>query len=502
MKSLEHSKENYTKNYKTIGRGLKDFLDNLLISPAAEKIAELTKNVNMDFPSLLRSIILADSLKCVEKAVQNSCSIKEMECFQFILYTFFEEQNLSFDQWLKDAELAVAIPNMLNSLREAFPYETDTFGVFQLVRLLSDCGYNDIANEYFIWMYELAQCATYADGRVSKLESVWMELLDFYRPIILSRARVSELARESSTSSSDVEYYDDYEENEEYYNNDVSVTEEEFDSKDSYEESDEGDPLQTLSELIGLIPVKSDVSSLRNLLKMQQLRASKGLKAAKVSYHCVFTGNPGTGKTTVARILARIYKNLGILERGHLVETDRSGLVADYVGQTATKTNAIIDKALDGVLFIDEAYALAQGGENDFGKEAISTLLKRMEDDRKRLVVILAGYTKEMEEFINTNSGLQSRFSRYISFPDYEVDELCDIFRLFLKQNDYIIADEAMQKVEATILDAFSHKDSKFGNARFVRNLFEKVITNQANRLALKNDISKKDLALIIEDDI
>lgn len=245
-----------------------------------------------------------------------------------------------------------------------------------------------------------------------------------------------------------------------------------------------------LQKLIGLQSVKSEVETLTNFIKIQQSRAEKGLKATSVSYHCVFTGNPGTGKTTVARIVANIYKELGVLKKGHLVETDRSGLVAEYVGQTAVKTNKVIDSALDGVLFIDEAYSLVSGGQNDFGIEAISTLLKRMEDDRDRLVVILAGYSNEMQTFINANPGLQSRFNRYIEFPDYSADELAQIFEFNLTKNEYTITDDAKTALTAYLNNVVATKDERFGNARFVRNLFEKTIERQANRLAQEKQLT------------
>lgn len=256
-------------------------------------------------------------------------------------------------------------------------------------------------------------------------------------------------------------------------------------------------PIDELNALIGLSSVKTDISDLTNLVKIQKMRESRGMKTSDFSYHCIFTGNPGTGKTTVARIVAEIYKQLGVLKKGHLIETDRSGLVGEYVGQTAPKTNAIIDKALDGVLFIDEAYSLVQGGQNDYGKEAIATLLKRMEDDRDRLVVILAGYTKEMSEFINSNSGLQSRFNRYIYFPDYSSDELLDIFRFITKKNDCVASDEAITKIKEYIEEIVAHKDQNFGNARFVRNLFERIITQQANRLTQETNITNEMLSKI-----
>lgn len=260
-------------------------------------------------------------------------------------------------------------------------------------------------------------------------------------------------------------------------------------------------PYEELNNLIGLSSVKSEIESLSNFVKIQALRHKQGKATTPVSLHCVFTGNPGTGKTTVARIVAGIYKELGVLKKGHLVETDRSGLVAEYVGQTAVKTNKIIDEALDGVLFIDEAYSLL-GGENDFGMEAISTLLKRMEDDRDRLVVILAGYTNEIKMFINSNPGLQSRFNRYIQFDDYTKDDLCEIFKLSLKKSQYKIKKNAFEALGNHINVALYNKDQHFGNGRYVRNLFEKVIQNQANRLAKSDTISDEDLSIITIDDI
>lgn len=256
------------------------------------------------------------------------------------------------------------------------------------------------------------------------------------------------------------------------------------------------------SELVGLKSVKEDVLSLRNLVKVQQLRTARGLPNTMISYHCVFTGNPGTGKTTVARIVADIYKEMGILKKGHLVETDRSGLVADYVGQTATKTNAVIDSALDGVLFIDEAYTLARGGDSDYGAEAVATLLKRMEDERDRLVVILAGYTDEIKEFIDSNPGLQSRFCRYIHFDDYSVEELLDMFRLSLKRTQYKIQQDAYKELARYFFKRVTSREKNFGNGRFVRNTFERLVQYQANRVAVLDDFTDDDLSLITLEDV
>lgn len=256
-----------------------------------------------------------------------------------------------------------------------------------------------------------------------------------------------------------------------------------------------------LNSLIGLERVKKDVDSLRNLIKIQAMRKQQGLPNTSVSYHCVFSGNPGTGKTTVARIVAGIYKELGILKKGHLVEVDRSKLVGEYVGQTAPKTNKVIDEALDGVLFIDEAYSLVGEG-NDYGAEAIATLLKRMEDDRDRLVVILAGYTNEIKEFIDSNPGLQSRFNRYIQFDDYSTDELTEIFKRNLRKSRYKIKRDAFEELRNQIERAVISRDKNFGNARYVRNLFEKVVQNQANRLARMDSIDNDDLSIITREDI
>ena len=266
----------------------------------------------------------------------------------------------------------------------------------------------------------------------------------------------------------------------------------------------EGDPYKELDELIGLNQVKEEVHSLANFVKIQKQREKKGLKIPKMSFHLVFTGSPGTGKTTVARIVARIYKDLGVLKKGHMVETDRSGLVANYVGQTATKTNAIVDSALNGVLFIDEAYALVPTANknNDYGQEAISTLLKRMEDDRDRLVVIVAGYTNEMKRFIDSNPGLKSRFNRYINFPDYTSGELCQIFNMYVRKNQYSLTPDAERCLKTRLDSAVKHKDRNFGNARNARNIFEKSIQQQANRLSKEKNPTTKQLSELTASDI
>lgn len=262
------------------------------------------------------------------------------------------------------------------------------------------------------------------------------------------------------------------------------------------------DSMSELDSLIGLTRVKEEVRSLKNFVEVQQKRERQGLKKASVSYHCVFSGSPGTGKTTVARIVASIYKELGLLKKGHLVEVQRADLVAEYLGQTAPKVNAKIDEALDGILFIDEAYTLAQGKEDSFGQEAIDTLLKRMEDDRDRLVVIVAGYSNEIKTFIDSNPGLQSRFNRYINFDDYSHIELMEILLRNLKKGEYHISEDAHRKAFQVIYREVQKKDAHFGNARFVRNLFEKIIQRQANRLSKVPNPTRAQLMEITEEDI
>lgn len=241
-------------------------------------------------------------------------------------------------------------------------------------------------------------------------------------------------------------------------------------------------PYAELDKLIGLGSVKSEVRSMINYIKVQNARKKEGLATKDVAYHMVFTGNPGTGKTTVARIMASIFKDLGVLKSGHTVETDRSGLVGEYVGQTGPKTNKAVDAAINGVLFVDEAYTLYSPG-NSYGQEAIATLLKRMEDDRDSLVVIIAGYTEEMQELLDMNPGLKSRFNRYIDFPDYSSDDLCAIFQSFAKSGGYIIDSEANKLLKHRMDDAVAHRDKYFGNGRYARNVFERAIIIQADRL-------------------
>ena len=260
------------------------------------------------------------------------------------------------------------------------------------------------------------------------------------------------------------------------------------------------DLLAELDGYVGMDAIKEEVRSLINMMQVYKLRRENDLPTTDMSLHMVFSGNPGTGKTTVARIMARIYHSLDILSRGQLVEVDRSGLVAGYVGQTALKTQKVIEKAMGGVLFIDEAYALNGKSENDFGQEAIDTILKAMEDHRDDLVVIVAGYTELMDRFIHSNPGLESRFNRFLMFEDYTPEQMVAIFKMQCKKGCYVLAEGTEELVRDFISEESA--DDSFGNARGVRNLFEHILVAQNNRLAKMEQVTREDLMQILPDDV
>lgn len=260
--------------------------------------------------------------------------------------------------------------------------------------------------------------------------------------------------------------------------------------------------LKQLDNMTGLDAVKSQVHAWVDQIRVFKLRKMRGLNIPEMSYHMVFKGNPGTGKTTVARIMAQIYRALGILKSGQFVEADRSALVAGYVGQTALKTQDVINKALGGELFIDEAYMLSHGGSNDFGQEAIDTILKAMEDHRDELVVIVAGYDDLMDKFIESNPGLRSRFKHYINFCDYTGEEMLEIFKGLCSKNQYVLNPESEQRMAEYFDSLYENRNKNFGNGRDVRNLFESVVTNQSQRIARLNNPDNATITEIKAEDL
>ncbi len=275
--------------------------------------------------------------------------------------------------------------------------------------------------------------------------------------------------------------------------------------KDEAEEIDKSldELIHELQGLIGLGTVKEDVMHLINIIKVRKLREMRGYKRVEMSFHLVFTGNPGTGKTTIARLLAKIYKQLGLVSKGQFIEVDRSGLVDHFAGGTALKTTNVINRAIGGILFIDEAYTLTHKKDSgDYGQEAIDTLLKRMEDDRDDFIVIVAGYTNEMTEFIESNPGLKSRFNKYIYFPDYNSSELMEIFKYMCKSNDYILTQSAADVAETYLRGMSEQKIDNFANARLVRNYFERCVDRQATRIIADENINDDDLITLLREDM
>lgn len=449
------------------------FVNSLMHDNEVREMLENCLHNNADDPTSIRMMIkfvLGADISIIYKKLGHKIGIGKPEDLGAVLISYFMVNPSEKIDYI--AGWKVHVDNMGHAARELQETSDGIFSMdppndffFYIQSLLSNLEDESWVTRYMVLMYRFASLVAKADGKITKKEASWLaKIMQKPEPIM------------------------------DEDNDEPIVMDAKADSDDA--------AINELQSLIGLVEVKDEITRLRSLIQIQKLRKNEGLPVIPVSRHFVFTGNPGTGKTTVARILAQIYKDLGVVKGGQLIETDRSGLVGEYVGQTAVKTNNVIDSALDGVLFIDEAYSLVQGSKTDFGGEAIATLLKRMEDNRDRLVVILAGYNNEMQQFIDSNPGLQSRFNRYINFPDYSADELMQIIGLLLKKNDFILGVGAEEKLKSKFEDAIANKTKNFGNARYARNVFEKILENQAVRLSMKGRITRKELVSIDQTDI
>lgn len=464
--------ESYFDAIKYYGDKLYQFLQTISYDPRLKE--ELDKSVHFtsndsNIPSrdLISTLMATDILKIYQQlGYKYNASKKESFALIYVIARIHNLQSLTYSNLPAFYDRVTNIVLDYMPILENIIANNALTGVRFIFGTLVNNANDEAGRQYDSLLYRYASLVAKADGTITTKESDFLKSIISHQEILMTESKIQTQIPSNINKPKD------------------------------------NAGMDQLEELIGLNLVKNEVATLINFIKVQNMRAAKGMKAPSLSYHCVFTGNPGTGKTTVARILASIYKELGLLKKGHLVETDRSGLIAEYVGQTAVKTNKIIDEALDGVLFIDEAYSLVSNSQSDYGKEAIATLLKRMEDDRGRLIVILAGYTQEMKEFIDSNPGLQSRFNRYLMFEDYSEEELLQIFLSNLKKYDYTITEEATEKMKLLINKAIINKDHNFGNARWTRNIFEKTLENQANRLATDKYISKDALTTITEYDI
>jgi len=393
-------------------------------------------------------------------------------------------------QRLKDDQLRQALAHVLE--KSHLRWES-LLGPFERLGLL-----RRHAAELQATIIDMARLVAQADGRVEskktrQLQWIQSELQRILQPVPLatpapapppSAARVEQAAREVRS----------------HYELGRSPA---VGAETASGEEELAEALVELDGLIGLENIKQEVRELANFLQIQRERGKHGLVTSRLSLHGVFTGNPGTGKTTVARLLGRIFAALGILPKGHLIETDRSGLVAEYAGQTAPKTNRCVDEAIGGLLFIDEAYSLvAEAGDDPYGNEALQVLLKRMEDDRARLVVILAGYPQPMERLFKTNPGLSSRFPRVFHFPDYTAVELGRIFEALCGKNEYELAPAARARLLVGFQYLLDRRDERFGNGRLARNVFELAIRRLANRIARASPLTREMLVTLEPEDI
>jgi len=434
-------------------------------------------------------VILSDLAKLMQSCARSNGDVRSPELLAFlVVYALIkqdaEKLNMAINQWDTSAVERIQYEKItlqiILDLTQNQPEDAPLFLPSIVNQLDEEKGTNYLGTAINA-VYKFAQAIVKSDGSISlqdldTLSLIWQRLHS-YQKFANYQAGLAPVSPTSSASNS-AQNSDDLEQ----------VLEQ---------------ALSELNDLVGMENIKEEVKTLANFLKVQKIRADRGLAKTSVSLHAVFCGPPGTGKTTVARLMSRIFQGLGFLSKGHLIETDRSGMVAGYVGQTAKKVDDLVNSALDGVLFIDEAYALVpEESGRDFGQEAIDVLLKRMEDYRDRLVIIVAGYTDEMTTFIESNPGLESRFNRYFYFNHYQPEELLAIFEKMCSKSHFKLSDDAREKLRSVFEELYVKRDKTFGNARLVRNLFERIIERQANRLAVLTSLSDETLTTLIAEDI
>ena len=479
-------------------KGIKELFEELLrVFRTSETLPGVPKDIHgvdrtlrMDLAKYAMFLSSSDGNVVYQEASIVS-ELLDMELSTEFIKEFVEEHNIYSKEFKNTLPVSVR-----------WAIETDN----TVYRLKGSTGKADLSLAVILYqMYKyIGLNVLSSDGDVDSQE---VEDYEYYNDMIRNRIKDDILfasivpmlkkADDEIEKNQNVKYYNSVENNINRTEQDTSV-----DLKDNDEESLE-DLIEELNTLTGLEQVKYDVKSLINLLRVSKLRESRGLNPIPLSLHLVFYGNPGTGKTTVARLLARIYKSLGIISKGHLVETDRAGLVGGYVGQTAIKTQEKIDEALGGVLFIDEAYTLYKDdNQGDYGQEAIDTILKGMEDHRNDLIVIVAGYPDLMNDFLNSNPGLRSRFNKYVNFEDYTPNELTKIFFGMCQKGGFSVTKDCIMYVRDVFVKRCKNKDAYFANAREARNLFENSIIKQANRLATNLNVSDQELSTLKKEDV